>query len=1043
MIKPTSKNRVLARAVLSSTMFVTPLALATTFGPGNTVGPILTSAQPDNIVEVVPQGTITVVAGNAVSLDSLGGTIITDPNGSAVATGIQSNNGAGISISASNGIVDIGAGTFVSGNNGSAISNFGGDNTFISNSGYLSNTGTGVIFIGTANNTLNNYASGTIVQSVSNFSALFYSGTNLNLINSGNIAVTTAANLSSTLNIQNSFDQIVNNSGGIIQNLNGGVNAHAIEIAVGAAGTSGDIINEAGGLIYTNGTGPTIIVSPDTSINILNAGKIQSAGNAGALQLSNDINSLINSGAISSASASTIVASANVNIPGMIINSGNITNETPGNIAIDLNSFNPVSATFVQNGGTVTGNVLLAQLDSQGGQNVFFMNGGTILGNVETAAAAATLALQGGTIAGNVNGKAAAQIFNLSGTHVLGILNGNDGNDEFNVTEGSYGSIDGGNGLDILNFDRTFTSKGFITNVESINVNAGLLTLNNQIINMGAGAGGTGLIIDPGASLILNAGISGQNNITNNGTFYTNSAQVISLTGIGTFTNNNGSVLHLGTGAGLEVFTAAANGFTSATGSIFEVDLGSATQHGHLIVNSQGANSINFNNGSVIAPKVKGFISQGAVFDIVRNIGAAGTILDNSSLTQTSAVVQFTKSPSFGNLDILLTARRNPYEIFAIDPTQGLASALDFAARGDGPSDPNLAYLMGQIDGLSTASEVSDALIALTPPANNALVQASFTGMNSAFERINERMYDMHLWMQQQAELNSGVNSGDKFGVLGFWAQALGAHLNQHERDGLDGYDANSGGLALGVDWRYNDCTALGFAISYNKAKVNDHEANPKDENIRSWQGTTYAWIDYANGMYINAIMGLAFNDYDVDRTIRFNQINTVSNGNFNGWQFGLQTDAGWFLINNNDYFVTPFARLKYTLLSLDNYTETGAGPLSLRVDNQSIDQLLGGMGVKFGKPFTSKHLVFIPEVTTLVSYDFVNDGEQSTSSFVGNSLEFATNGIKPGRAAFDLGVGVSTHIDEQSIFTIKYDLELRDKFNANSAYLEYYYLWG
>ncbi|MGD9591831.1 MAG: autotransporter outer membrane beta-barrel domain-containing protein, partial [Candidatus Berkiella sp.] len=408
-----------------------------------------------------------------------------------------------------------------------------------------------------------------------------------------------------------------------------------------------------------------------------------------------------------------------------------------------------------------------------------------------------------------------------------------------------------------------------------------------------------------------------------------------------------------------------------------------------------------------------------------------------------SAIVTFAKSSNALTNQILLTANRKPYELFAIDPTQGLARALDFAASGDGPDDANLLYLLGQIDGLATSDEVSQALISLTPPSNNGLVQASFSGMNVSFERINERMYDLHLWMEQQARLQSGINNGDKFGVLGFWAQALGASLNQNGRDGLAGYDANSKGLALGVDWRYNDCSALGFAISYNKADVNDKNQNPKDENIRSWQGTTYAWIDLANGMYVNGILGLAFNDYDVDRTIRFNQINRVSHGNFDGWQFGLQTDAGWFLINNNEYFVTPFARLKYTLLNLDNYTETGAGPLSLSVESQSLDQLLGGVGVKFGKPFVSKHLVFIPEVTTFLSYDFVNDGEQTTASFVGNSLAFDTNGITPGKVAFDFGVGVSTHIDEQSIFTIKYDLTLRNHFNANSGYLEYYYLWG
>ncbi|MGD9591517.1 MAG: beta strand repeat-containing protein, partial [Candidatus Berkiella sp.] len=592
MTKPNCKF-ILAHIALSSTLFVAPLAMATTFGPGIVAGPISTSTQADNTIEVLATGAIINAGGNAINLDSFAGTVITDPLNTLLGAGsILSTGGAGrgILISANQGTVDIGTSSGVRSTANHGIEITGQDSQLFLSGFVTSSAAASAIFNTGANTMITNNSGAVIAQSVSTTNpTLLSSGNNFSLYNAGTITQRAVANTTPTLLINAPFNEIVNLSGGIIQNIYGAAGtAHTLQIS--GAATSGDIFNEAGGLIYNDGGGVAVNIGIDTNINFINAGKIENGGNTNAIIYAGNIDSFFNSGSIISRSATTIFATANVNIPGMFINNGDITNQTPGNSAIDFASFPPISITYVQDAGTVTGNVLLAQFDSQGGQNVFFMNGGTIAGSVFTFASPSTLALNGGTISGNVVGNTLADTFNLSGTMVLGTLNGGDGNDIFNITGGSYAFLDGGLGLDQVNFNNTFSSQGVISNVESVNVNTGTLTLNNNIINMGSGAGGTGLTITPGATLLLNAGISGQNNIINDGTFSTNSAQVINLSGAGVFTNENGSTLHLGSGAGLEIFTVAANGFTSLAGSTFSVDLQSATQYGHLIVNSPGAN---------------------------------------------------------------------------------------------------------------------------------------------------------------------------------------------------------------------------------------------------------------------------------------------------------------------------------------------------------------------------------------------------------------------------------------------------------------------
>ncbi|MFI4938661.1 MAG: autotransporter outer membrane beta-barrel domain-containing protein, partial [Candidatus Berkiellales bacterium] len=142
-------------------------------------------------------------------------------------------------------------------------------------------------------------------------------------------------------------------------------------------------------------------------------------------------------------------------------------------------------------------------------------------------------------------------------------------------------------------------------------------------------------------------------------------------------------------------------------------------------------------------------------------------------------------------------------------------------------------------------------------------------------------------------------------------------------------------------------------------------------------------------------------------------------------------------------YYVAPFARLKYLHLQLDDYTETGADDLDLSVSNSDVNEFQGGIGFKVGSAMPYGDVVYVPELSALIGYDFNNDGEQSIAGFVGGGPAFATNGVKPGRTVFDLGLALNSYVSQNSIFTVKYDLEVREKFTSNVGYLQYTYLWG
>ncbi|MFI4937787.1 MAG: autotransporter domain-containing protein, partial [Candidatus Berkiellales bacterium] len=206
-----------------------------------------------------------------------------------------------------------------------------------------------------------------------------------------------------------------------------------------------------------------------------------------------------------------------------------------------------------------------------------------------------------------------------------------------------------------------------------------------------------------------------------------------------------------------------------------------------------------------------------------------------------------------------------------------------------------------------------------------------------------------------------------------------------------------------------------------------------------------YGWLEFNHNIYLDVIAGLATNEYKTNRVINVNQIHTAAQADFDGTQFGIQSDLGWLLFKDENSYLSPFARLRYTYLDLEDYTESGANDFNLSVNNHNPDEFLGGLGLKFGMeiPCPKQNMLYVPEVSALVAYDFDNDGEQTIAGFIGGGPQFATNGVRPGRTILNLDVGLNTYIAQEGIITVKYDLEWREKFTSNAVYLQYNYLFG
>jgi outer membrane lipase/esterase len=235
------------------------------------------------------------------------------------------------------------------------------------------------------------------------------------------------------------------------------------------------------------------------------------------------------------------------------------------------------------------------------------------------------------------------------------------------------------------------------------------------------------------------------------------------------------------------------------------------------------------------------------------------------------------------------------------------------------------------------------------------------------------------------------------------------------------------------------------LAGSFDRMQLDDWHPDPKDQRIDSWQGTIYGWIELPYDIYINAILAVSDNDYETTRIINLNQINSDAKASFDGMQTGIQTDIGMTYTSENRYF-SPFVRLKYFHLDLDDYTENGASILNLRVSNQDTHNFIAGLGFRFSTIVQASNscVYFEPEFMAMVGYDFSENDENSYASFVGTPpiLIFPVDGFKQGRTIFDLDFGAHAHLTQQATLSLKYNLEVRDKFTNHAGNLQFYYNW-
>jgi outer membrane autotransporter protein len=279
----------------------------------------------------------------------------------------------------------------------------------------------------------------------------------------------------------------------------------------------------------------------------------------------------------------------------------------------------------------------------------------------------------------------------------------------------------------------------------------------------------------------------------------------------------------------------------------------------------------------------------------------------------------------------------------------------------------------------------------------------------------------------------AGFNAGSLNQSNSMWMKPFASFGLQSERKGIAGYDADTYGIAIGADTRLNAKSVVGLSFSYADTDVDGKGAGRSRTDISSYQLTAYG--DYtAKDWYIEALVGYAYNDMDSTRNITF--ANTTASGDTESDQYMLSINAGMPIqVESNSYF-TPTVGLSYTHVANQDYTETGAGALNLRVNPEDIDIAKLHLGGRYHATIASKGGTFTPEVRAKVLYDLAGDDGSSTNTFTGGGAAFDVKGLDVVEFATAVGAGLAytPSFDEGVNLSLNYDAEIKENFTGHSA---------
>ena len=248
----------------------------------------------------------------------------------------------------------------------------------------------------------------------------------------------------------------------------------------------------------------------------------------------------------------------------------------------------------------------------------------------------------------------------------------------------------------------------------------------------------------------------------------------------------------------------------------------------------------------------------------------------------------------------------------------------------------------------------------------------------------------------------------------------------------------NIGGVAVGIDWRFDPRFLVGAAISYAGGRqwVGGLNGNGSSDN---YTAALYASFTQG-GFYADAIAGYGYADTQMQRVTTIPGLQTATaNGRVGINQFLGQLEMGYGIgvYAPAEAIVTPFARFQTVAASQSGFTEWGSmNALALIGAPQNTTSLRTVLGAALAGnvPVGAANPLAIA-VRLGWAHGYANTARPITAAFAGApSASFTVYGAQSQRDGAVIGLALETKLTAATSIYARYDGEIAGGDNAHVA---------
>ena len=180
--------------------------------------------------------------------------------------------------------------------------------------------------------------------------------------------------------------------------------------------------------------------------------------------------------------------------------------------------------------------------------------------------------------------------------------------------------------------------------------------------------------------------------------------------------------------------------------------------------------------------------------------------------------------------------------------------------------------------------------VTATKAAEQVSVQADTMGAGTAaavaaggqvLGAASTRLASLRSGTQYASTEGTGFATGDGGLSKTAWFKPFGNLIRQGTRKNIKGYDADTYGVAAGIDGEYTKNVRLGVSFAYSQTDVEGKGSGQSQTDVKSYQGMVYG--DYtAKKYYVEGMIAYVRNESDTSRILNFGGLNRTIVGDFN-----------------------------------------------------------------------------------------------------------------------------------------------------------------